>query len=272
MNDRLAHLSEADIGALCTAESFARGRGYYAVGAVRQRMRHADSIEARVAGTYTYRVTIREKAGELAALCTCPYDWGGDCKHIVATLLAWMHEPASFRAATVLQDALATRSQEELAAILVDICAVYPHLVDEFGLLDEAAAYDPASVIDAIFADLEPPGEIDVDEGVTRMETVARHAARLAQQGQGDAARQTYFMLTVSCVDFCETYGAHDIFPSNIPYDFAEVYRDLALEQIDDHANAIEREVREMLQGEWAPEMLGIQDPLLEVWDALGLS
>ncbi|MEZ4859784.1 MAG: SWIM zinc finger family protein [Caldilineaceae bacterium] len=271
MNDKLTQLSEADISSRCTAESFARGRGYYAGGAVRQRLRHADSIEARVAGTYTYRVTIRERAGELAAFCTCPYDWGGDCKHIVATLLAWLHEPESFRAATALQDALAARSQEELAAILTDICTVYPHLVDEFGLLGEAATYDPASVIDTIFADLEPPGEIDVDEGVARMETVARHAARLAQQDQGDLARQTYAMLTVHCVNFCETYGAHDIFPPNIPYDFADAYRDLALDQIDDHANAIEREVREILQGDWAPEMLGIQEPLLEVWDVLGL-
>ncbi|MCS7282247.1 MAG: SWIM zinc finger family protein [Anaerolineae bacterium] len=27
----------------------------------------------------------------VAAECTCPYDWGGDCKHIIATLLCLVH-------------------------------------------------------------------------------------------------------------------------------------------------------------------------------------
>jgi len=106
---------------------------------------------------------------------------------------------------------------------------------------------------------------------VARMETVARHAARLARQGQGDVARRAYYALTRRCVRFCEAYGAHDIFPLNIPYDFAVAYRDLALAQLEEHVEAIEAEVREMLRGDWAPEMLGIEEPLMEVCVALGL-
>lgn len=56
-----------------------------------------------------------------------------------------------------------------------------------------------------------------------------------------------------------------------IPYDFAVAYRDLALEQLEEHGNAIETEVRDLLSGGWAPEMLGIDDPLMKVWVALGL-
>lgn len=106
---------------------------------------------------------------------------------------------------------------------------------------------------------------------MARMETVARHAARLARQGQGDVARRAYYALTRRCVRFCEAYGAHDIFPLNIPYDFAVAYRDLALAQLEEHVEAIEAEVREMLRGDWAPEMLGIEEPLMEVCVALGL-
>jgi uncharacterized Zn finger protein len=271
MSDRLARLTEAGISARCTEASFNRGWNYYNGGAVRQRMRLDNGIETRVAGTYTYRVTIRETPGGLAAYCTCPYDWGGDCKHVVATLLAWLHEPESFRALGDLQAALAARSKEELVSVLADICALYPHLADEFGLLSEPGEYDPEAVVDEIFAELEPPGEIDIDEGVARMETVARQAARLARQGQGEVARRAYYVLTRRCVDFCEDYGAHDIFPLNIPYDFAVAYRDLALDQLEEHTNAIESEVRRMLQGDWAPEMLDIEEPLMEVWVALGL-
>jgi hypothetical protein len=271
MGEGLDHLTEADIQARCSETSFERGRGYYTGGAVRQRVRLDDGLETRVSGTYTYRVTVREAPGGLVAFCTCPYDWGGDCKHIVATLLAWLHEPESFRAPADLRAALAARSKEELADILFDICAVYPHLVDEFGLLGEAAAYDPETVVAEIFAELEPPGSIDEDEAVARMETVARHADRLARQGQGDVARRAYYTLTVRCKNFSEDYGSHEIFPTNIPYDFAVAYRDLALDQLEEHANAIEEEVRDMLRGDWAPEMLGIDEPLMEIWAALGL-
>jgi len=267
MNGGLAHLTEADIRDRCTEVSFKRGWNYYEGGAVRQRTRLDDGIEARVFGADAYRVTVRETAGGLIASCTCPYDWGGECKHIVATLLAWLHEPESFRAAADLQAALTARGKEDLVSILTDIYTVYPHLVDEFGLLGEPADYDPEAVVAQIFEEMDYPGDISIDEGISRMETVARHAERLVRQGRADLARRAYYALTSYCVNFCESYGAHDIFPTNIPYDFAEAYRDMAWNQLEEHADVIETEVRKMLQGEWAPEMLGIEEVLIDVWD-----
>ncbi|MEW5956136.1 MAG: SWIM zinc finger family protein [Chloroflexota bacterium] len=267
----LNSLTEADIRARCTEASYEKGRAYYQRGVVRQRRQLDHGLESRVLGAQTYRVIIREAAGELAAVCTCPYDWGGDCKHIVATLLAWLHEPGSFRDESDLQSALSIRSQEELVAILADICAVYPHLIDEFGLLGEVADYNPAAVVAAIFEALHPPGAISEDEGVARMETVARHAAWLVRQGQGSLARRTYYVLTTSCKEFCETYGSYEIFPENIPYDFAVAYQALALQQLEDETGAIQAEVQEMLHGDWAPEILGLEEALKEVWVALGL-
>jgi len=271
MSGKLTELTQDDIRARCTEASFERGRSYYTGGAIRQRIRLDDGIETRVAGTHTYHVTVREAPGRLVAFCTCPYDWGGDCKHIVATLLAWLHEPESFCAPADLQAALAVRSKEELVTILADVCAVYPHLVDEFGLLGKPAEYDPEAVVAGIFADLDSPGDISVDEAVARMETVMRHATRLAGQGQGDVARRACYALTHGCVRFCEAYGVNDIFPLNIPYDFAVAYQDLALAQLEEHAEAIETEVRDMLRGDWAPEMLGIEEPLMDVWVTLEL-
>jgi uncharacterized Zn finger protein len=267
----LGSLTETDISARCTEASFVRGWNYYTGGAIRQRLRLDDGIETRVAGTHTYRVTVRETSGGLIAFCTCPYDWGGDCKHIVATLLAWLHEPDSFRATADLQTAVAARSKQELVDILIDICAVYPHLMDELNLLDAPGEYDAESIVAEIFADLEPLGDINVDEAVARMETTARQAARLVRRNEGDVARRAYYVLTRRCVDFCEDYGTHEIFPINIPFDFAVAYRDLALDQLEEHTNAIEGELRRLLQGDWAPEMLGVEEPLMEVWAALGL-
>jgi hypothetical protein len=48
-------------------------------------------------------------------------------------------------------------------------------------------------------------------------------------------------------------------------------YRDLALGQLEEHAEVIESEVRDMLRGDWAPELLGVEEPLMELWIGLGL-
>jgi uncharacterized Zn finger protein len=45
--------------------------------------------------------------------CTCPYDWGGICKHIVATLLIWVREPDSFHVLAPVDELLAGRSKNE---------------------------------------------------------------------------------------------------------------------------------------------------------------
>lgn len=262
----LKTVREVDVHTRCSEASFARGEAYYRSGAVLQRIRNEKGIEAHVAGSSIYRVIVREGGGEIYAFCTCPYDWGGDCKHIVATLLAWLHEPESFRAVSDLHVALAALDKEDLVTLLTDICGTYPHLVDEFNLLGDATTFNPAAVVGKIFGALDPRyDEIDVSEGVARMENIARQAARFAQQGHGDLARRTYYELIDGCVSFCEAFGAHDIFPAHLPEDFAEAYHDLALEQVDEHAETIQREVSEILKEEWAPEILGVDQWFYDV-------
>ncbi|MDI6704596.1 MAG: SWIM zinc finger family protein [bacterium] len=41
-----------------------------------------------MAGTSDYQVTIQVDKEDIEASCTCPYDWGGYCKHVVATFIA----------------------------------------------------------------------------------------------------------------------------------------------------------------------------------------
>jgi hypothetical protein len=271
MSGLLNGLSEADIQARCSEASFERGWGYFTGGRVGQRVRLDNGIDACVSGTYVYRVIVRDGPGWLTTSCTCPYDWGGDCKHIVATLLAWLHEPQTFLTVSEIHAALADNTKDELVAILADICAVYPHLVDELGLMGELSEYNPEAVVEEIFTAMDPPGEISIDEGVARMETVARHAARLARQGQSTVARRSYYVLTIGCLNFCASYGAYEAFPVNIPHDFVVAYRDLALDQLEEDTRAIEKEVRQMLHGRWEPEILGIDEPLIDVWCELGL-
>ena len=67
-----------------------RGMSYYHDGAVIH-LEEADTDvwEAIVRGSRKYDVEIIVEEGEVvSAECDCPYDWGGPCKHIVATLFA----------------------------------------------------------------------------------------------------------------------------------------------------------------------------------------
>ena len=83
-------ISKATIRSLATAESFARGRSYFDDGAVSDVRRRGDQVTAEVEGSEfePYQVSIRLHGGGVAdAHCSCPYDWGGYCKHIVAVLL-----------------------------------------------------------------------------------------------------------------------------------------------------------------------------------------
>jgi len=89
-------LSESFIRQKATAESFRRGQDYHRREAVISLERDDDALEAQVQGSdrepYQVRITIDQK-GITDAECSCPYDWGGWCKHIVATLLACLPQP-----------------------------------------------------------------------------------------------------------------------------------------------------------------------------------
>jgi len=77
-----------DIKKLCTETSFVRGLEYFHMGNVTNLEQFGNKITATVEGTRDYTVTIRTDKKTITATCTCPYDWGGYCKHIVATLIA----------------------------------------------------------------------------------------------------------------------------------------------------------------------------------------
>ena len=83
--------TEADIRAGANGQSYERGSSYYRSGAVSDVVRRGNLLTARVQGSdyapYEIAVSLRDDGSIGDASCTCPYDWGGYCKHIVAVLL-----------------------------------------------------------------------------------------------------------------------------------------------------------------------------------------
>jgi len=78
---------------LAGSRSFSRGEDYFNRDLVRSLSEHNGVITAKVKGTHTYTVTLREDNGDLDYSCTCPMgDDGSFCKHCVAVGLSWLEQ------------------------------------------------------------------------------------------------------------------------------------------------------------------------------------
>jgi uncharacterized Zn finger protein len=126
-------LTEATIRDLTTAQSFSRGQAYLRGGAVLKIEQRDDLLLAEVEGSeyQPYQVRVRLDAGGIVdADCTCPYDWGGYCKHIVAVLLTFVEQPNRITERTPVDSLLSDLDREALATLLTDLLATHPHLTD----------------------------------------------------------------------------------------------------------------------------------------------
>ena len=89
------NFNEDTILELATAKSHSRGVAYARRGAVRQLTSDGDGVRALVQGSYLYTVCLWEQNGAIVSSCTCPYDWGGICKHVVAVMTRLLEMQAS---------------------------------------------------------------------------------------------------------------------------------------------------------------------------------
>jgi len=81
-------ITHQSLESMASAESFARGEDYYYQDAVDNVVLDGQRFTAKVRGTYLYLVEISGSPTDTYTNCSCPYDWGGICKHIVAVGLA----------------------------------------------------------------------------------------------------------------------------------------------------------------------------------------
>lgn len=72
----------------CTEAVFERGQTYRDEGRVQQLDRFGDTVTARVQGTELYETRVHLDSEDFDPHCTCPYSGPGECKHVVAVLLA----------------------------------------------------------------------------------------------------------------------------------------------------------------------------------------
>jgi uncharacterized Zn finger protein len=144
--DAIPSLTESLLRRQATAESFQRGWEYYRGGAVGALIRRGDTIQAEVEGSQyePYEVQITFDSGGITGVdCSCPYDWGGWCKHIVAAALVVLNDPDKVEVRPALEDLVGGLDHEALQELVLYLAASDPHLVQEIEQF--VASLHPAS-------------------------------------------------------------------------------------------------------------------------------
>ena len=115
----LPKLTVQDVRNWTSAAYIQRGQSYYDQGRIYNPRRQGNKIKAQCKGSMPepYRVEITlGSQGIVSGQCSCPVGGGGRCKHGVALLLTWIHEPENFREVETTASILQQRSKEDLIA------------------------------------------------------------------------------------------------------------------------------------------------------------
>jgi len=125
--------NEGNIQRGASEQSYGRGESYFHGGAVTSLVRRGNEIQAQVEGSAfePYQVSIDfDEGGITRVFCSCPYDWGGWCKHIVAALLACLREPESINERPPLEKLLEEFDQQQLKKLLLNLAAGNTEMVN----------------------------------------------------------------------------------------------------------------------------------------------
>ena len=110
---------------------FERGQTYRDEGRIQRIDRFGDLVTAAVSGSSLYDVTVDFGGRSIDTRCTCPYDGGGDCKHVVAVLLDVAASPPQDESERV-DDILDDVSAADLRGFVRDALAEHAELREQF--------------------------------------------------------------------------------------------------------------------------------------------
>lgn len=137
-------IEETELRRLSTPGVFQRGVSYLESDAIQRIARRGDTVQASVQGSYPdpYQVRLRtDQDGIQEASCTCPYDHGGLCKHLVAVGLCLVRRPERIEERAPVEDQLDHVPRETLVDLITHLVEREPALTD---VLEAWIAANPA--------------------------------------------------------------------------------------------------------------------------------
>ena len=117
-----------------TSQSHERGKSYHENGYVYNVINRGNLLQAKVEGSQgdDYQVSIELSPKDVKfATCTCPYDWGGWCKHIVATLYYYQSYPNNIKEKDTLKNLLDRLNNLQIKQLVIKLVNSQPNLIEE---------------------------------------------------------------------------------------------------------------------------------------------
>ena len=124
-------ITESALKSLSSPESYARGYKLYQSGAVFDTFRQGDLLIGKCEGSSApfYQIHVQlDEGGIQEASCTCPYDWGGYCKHIIALVLTYIHNPDAFIEQKNIEELLGQLDKGDLVHLITKMVDQSPDL------------------------------------------------------------------------------------------------------------------------------------------------
>jgi len=220
-------LSQATIANNTSERSLNLGERYYLAGNVTNAVLRGNMVQATVEGSQCepYRVTLPFTNAGLAStvFCTCPYDSGGWCKHIVATLLLCLREPERIEQGETLEDLLSCLNDAQIYELIEHLVNQEPSLINAIELyvnsnavsaptnqltkIHRQSAIDPAPFrrqVRDIFREAENYSEYEYDEEDPITEEILeliQQAQEFSEHGDGKNALVILEAITAGCID-----------------------------------------------------------------------
>lgn len=181
----IPELSEAMIRRYASTKSWQRGEAYYSDRHVRRVVRRGNAIAAEVEGNEIrpYRVNIGfdgEELGEVS--CTCPYDFGGCCKHIVATLLVCLRDPQQIEERPSIERILDRLNEVQTQRLIKELVASNPALIDDIEYFADRVA--PAVVTTAESSQPQRQVTVDANRIRSQVKYILRDSVRHYEYGE----------------------------------------------------------------------------------------
>jgi uncharacterized Zn finger protein len=182
----IANLSETDLRYHTTDKSFQRGEDYYRSDAVTDLCQRGNCLYGEVAGNEVapYQITIKFDAGGISeAKCTCPYDYEGWCKHIVAVALTSICKPETIQQRLSLNELLDRLNHVQTQTLVQELVAKEPELLNQIDRF--VSKISPPTVQQVSITEPRPKRQTSVDSQSYRYQTkqMMRNCLRHCEEG-----------------------------------------------------------------------------------------
>ncbi|MFP9193716.1 SWIM zinc finger domain-containing protein [Natrialbaceae archaeon A-CW1-1] len=267
-------LTEASVRELSRPQSYERGVNYYERGAVGDIVRRGDTIRADVEGSQyrPYTVTIEfDDVGVARAECSCPYDYGGICKHRVAVLLTYVRDPDRISHEQPIAEIIAQADRDTLEDLLVELVESRPEMAawieSRLGASEVERSGDISVNLDSVHRQANhalPDPRRGHGDAYAEAERMAEELNTLIEQAQAaieaDNSETALDILEVILEVLTENRWA-DLLPYDVP-DVYEVFDDLnkAFTEAILTTNLTDRE-----RIDWEQRLLELDDQLLHL-------